>query len=101
MSVQEPRDAYFYKHIFKHIFIIQIYKIFLLPRFAREGEHPPRVALRHALFRFFHHGAPPLSFSGSAPDKHTFPVQVGFPAGGGTGILQQDKVSSIKNMSHC
>ena len=39
----------------------------MLPRFAREGAHPPRVALRHALFRFFHHGAPPLSFSGSAP----------------------------------
>ena len=34
---REPRDAYFYKHIF----IIQIYKIFLLPRFAREGAHPP------------------------------------------------------------
>ena len=28
---------------------------------------PPRVSLQHALFRFFHHGAPPLSFSGSAP----------------------------------
>ena len=62
------------------VFIIQIHKIFLLPRFAREGavppHPPPRVALRHALFRFFHHGAPPLSFSGSAPEEGLFKEEV-------------------------
>ena len=66
------------------IFTMQIHKIILLPRGRGYIPLPhPCAALRHALLGFFHHGAPPLSFSGSTPGKV---MNSGGGGGGGGGL---------------